>query len=115
MFRVTGPVTRSMSACRGEATKWMPKRSLSYTGPVSPLISISHPLHEPASTSRMASARPNSRRARASTSWRRCTASSSSGDSGSVARPTLRIFEKRRISSGGAPRGGARGASSGCR
>jgi hypothetical protein len=62
MLRVTGPVTRSRSAWRGEATKWMPKRSLSYTGLMSPVISISQPLQEPASTSRIASARPNRRR-----------------------------------------------------
>ena len=29
MLRVTGPVTRSMSACFGDATKWIPNRSRS--------------------------------------------------------------------------------------
>lgn len=59
MFLVTGPVTSSMSAWRGEATKWMPKRSMSCTGLLSAMISISQPLHEPASTWRMASERPS--------------------------------------------------------
>jgi hypothetical protein len=49
MFRVTGPVTRATSACRGEATSRAPYRSASYTGPKALPISISHPLHEPAS------------------------------------------------------------------
>src|SRR5690242_1337079 len=98
MLRVTGPVTRSRSACRGEATKCTPKRSLSYTGLVSPTISSSQPLQEPASTSRIASARPNRRRARASTSCRRRTTSSPPGGRGSVARPTWRILEKSRTS-----------------
>src|SRR5712691_2191284 len=98
MLRVTGPVTRSRSAWRGEATKCTPKRSLSYTGRMSPVISSSQPLHEPASTSRIARARPKSRRARASTSWSRRTTSSPPGSRGSVARPIWRIFEKRRTS-----------------
>src|SRR6266542_5660802 len=96
MFRVTGPVTKSMSAWRGEATKCTPKRSLSYTGLMRPVISSSQPLHEPASTSRIASARPNSRRARPSTSCRRRTTSPPPGGRGSVARPIWRILEKRR-------------------
>ena len=59
MLRVTGPVTSSMSAWRGEATKWMPKRSRSYTGLLRPWISTSQPLQEPASTCRMWSERPS--------------------------------------------------------
>src|SRR5712671_4129996 len=101
MLRVTGPVTRSRSAWRGEATKWMPNRSLSYTGPVSPLISISQPLQEPASTSRMARARPKSRRDSASTSRTRWTTSSSPGASGPIGTetsPTLSIFANSSIS-----------------
>ena len=31
MFSLTGPVTTSPSACRGEATNWMPKRPMSKT------------------------------------------------------------------------------------
>src|SRR5215468_5116300 len=96
MLRVTGPVTRRRSAWRGEATKCTPNRSLSYTGLVSPVISSSQPLQEPASTSRIASARPNRRRARSSTSWSRRTTSLLLGGRGSVASPTRRILEKRR-------------------
>src|SRR5262245_23994722 len=72
----------------------MPKRSQSYTGPVRPPISSSQPLQEPASTSRIASARPRSRRVPASTSPPSSTASLSPGGRGSVARPTFRILEK---------------------
>src|SRR5262245_20120048 len=93
MLRVTGPVTRSKSAWRGEATKWIPNRSLSYTGPVSPEISSSQPLQEPASTSRMASARPRSRRVRAASSRATATAASSPA-SGSVTTPVRKILEK---------------------
>src|SRR5262245_32658486 len=62
---------------------------------MSPVISISQPLQEPASTSRMARARPKSDRARASTSWIRRTTSSPDGDRGSVASPIWKILEKR--------------------
>src|SRR5215471_20838868 len=96
MLRVTGPVTRRRSAWRGEATKCTPKRSLSYTGLVSPVISSSQPLQDPASTSRIASARPKRRRARSSTSWSSRTTSLPAADRGSVASPTWRILEKRR-------------------
>src|SRR5687768_4313276 len=92
MLRVTGPVTSSRSAWRGEATKWMPKRSLSYTGPVRPEISSSQPLQEPASTSRIASARPSRRRVRASI-WRRTVTTGSSPDGrGSVTMPVRKIL-----------------------
>src|SRR5664280_3430354 len=47
MFMVTGPVTSSASASRGEATKRAPNRSASYTGPNVEVISSSQPLHEP--------------------------------------------------------------------
>src|SRR5215470_8081693 len=67
-------------------------------GLVSPVISSSQPLHEPASTSRIASARPKSRRARASTSWSSRTTSPPSPGRGSVARPTRKILENRRTS-----------------
>src|SRR6266545_5649939 len=92
IFRVTGPVTSSMSAWRGEATKCSPKRSMSYTGPDRPTISISQPLHEPASTCRMASARPNSERARRSISRASVTASAPSPDSDSVTMPVRWIL-----------------------
>src|SRR5260370_42619836 len=63
---------------------------------MSPVMSSSHALQERASTSRIASARPNRRRARASTSCRRRTTLSPPGGRGSVARPTWRILENRR-------------------
>ena len=72
MFRVTGPVTRSTSACRGLATKWMPKRSRSKTGLAVAAISSSQPLQLPASTCRTWSERPKRpriRAARASADW----------------------------------------------
>ena len=97
MLRVTGPVTRSMSAWRGDATKCMPKRSMSYTGPARPVISISQPLHEPASTSRIASARPRSCLTRRSSSRPISAASESAGPSGSVAIPTFQILENSSI------------------
>ncbi len=75
----------------------MPKRSLSYTGEVSPVISISQPLQEPASTSRTARARPKSRRARASTCRASSIVPSRAGASGSVASPTSRILAKSSI------------------
>ena len=59
MFRVTGPVTSSASACRGEATSRAPYRSASYTGPNAAPISTSHPLHEPASTCRICTEPPS--------------------------------------------------------
>src|SRR5215470_8617345 len=61
-------------------------------GPVRPLISSSQPLQEPASTSRIASARPKRRRTLASTSRPSSTTSASPGPSGSVAMPILRIL-----------------------
>src|SRR3989338_8745771 len=61
MCLVTGPVTRSISACRGEATKWMPNRSASYCGLERLTISTSQPLQEPASTSRICKDLPNKR------------------------------------------------------
>src|SRR5512145_117712 len=100
MFRVTGPVTSRRSACRGEATKWMPKRSESYTGLVRPVISTSQPLHEPASTSRIARARPSRRRVCAARVRVR-TRVSSPGLRGSVASPTFRILEKSSTSAPG--------------
>src|SRR5690606_25349485 len=51
-LRVTGPVASTASAWRGEATSRAPYRSASCTGPNAEPISISHPLHEPASTCR---------------------------------------------------------------
>jgi hypothetical protein len=53
MFRVTGPVTNTASACRGEATSLTPYRYASYTGPNADPISTSHPLQDPASTCRI--------------------------------------------------------------
>src|SRR5579883_405061 len=58
MFRVTGPVTISTSAWRGEATNLNPKRSMSWKGLLSAWISSSHPLQEPASTARIERLRP---------------------------------------------------------
>src|SRR5436309_14668304 len=60
---------------------------------MSPVISISQPLQEPASTSRMPSALPKSRRASASTSRTRCTTPSSPPAKGSVTMPVRKIFE----------------------
>src|SRR5712692_1724412 len=62
MFSVTGPVMSSPSACRGEATYWMPKRARSKTGVPSTLTSASQPLHPPALTTRSLRDRPKSRR-----------------------------------------------------
>src|SRR5215469_18226453 len=89
----TGPVTRSRSACRGLATKRMPRPSRLYSGLLSACISSSQPLQEPASTARMQSARPRTARMRA------CSASRSRSDSavgggGSVAIPTTAIWRK---------------------
>src|SRR5205823_1229734 len=53
MFLVTGPVTSTASAWRGEATRRTPKRSASYTGPNVETTSSSQPLHDPASTWRI--------------------------------------------------------------
>src|SRR3990170_1297389 len=50
MLWVTTPVTSNPSAWRGEATSLTPIRSASWTGPKQEPISISHPLHDPAST-----------------------------------------------------------------
>ena len=69
MFRVTGPVTSSRSACRGLATKWMPKRSRSKTGLAVAAISSSQPLQLPASTWRTWSERPKRPRIRAASAW----------------------------------------------
>src|SRR5262249_43731979 len=59
---------------------------------MSPVISISQPLQEPASTSRTASARPKRRRDRTSTSRTRWMTPSGAASSGSVASPTVSIF-----------------------
>src|SRR5579885_1739826 len=80
MFQVTGPVTSSTSAWRGEATNFRPKRSTSYTGLLSAWISSSQPLHEPASTSRIDRLRPRRRRAARSTARASSAAAASSGD-----------------------------------
>ena len=50
MPRVTGPVTNSPSACRGEATNLMPNRPMSHPMVVRTLLSASHALHPPALT-----------------------------------------------------------------
>ena len=59
-FLEATPVTSSTSAWRGEATKWIPNRSMSYTGLLRAETSTSQPLQEPASTSLIASDRPSS-------------------------------------------------------
>src|SRR5229473_3264368 len=64
MFSVTGPVMSSPSACRGEATNWMPKRAKSKTGVPSTFTSDSQPLQPPALTTRSFSDRPKRRRVR---------------------------------------------------
>src|SRR5664279_3745651 len=62
MFSVTGPVMRSPSAWRGEATNWIPNRPRSQ--PIVPrtLTSALQALQSPALTTRSFSERPNSRR-----------------------------------------------------
>ena len=62
MLRATGPVTSSKSACRGLATNLMPSPRCCRAGCSSAWISSSQPLHEPASTWRMHSARPSTLR-----------------------------------------------------
>ena len=59
---VTGPVTSSPSACRGEATNRTPKRPMSHPMVVRTLLSASQALHPPALTWRRQSDLPNSRR-----------------------------------------------------
>ena len=61
MFSVTGPVIRSPSAWRGDATNWMPKRPRSNTTVESTLVSASQALQPPALTCRSLSERPKSR------------------------------------------------------
>src|SRR2546425_4657701 len=65
---------------------------------MSPVISTSQPLQEPASTSRIATARPRSFRALTSTARATRTTASSPGPRGSVTRPTFRILAKSRTS-----------------
>ena len=57
---VTGPVTSSTSAWRGEATMPSPNRWRSWYGPEVRVSSCSQPLQEPASTWRIARLRPRS-------------------------------------------------------
>ena len=59
---VTGPVTSSTSAWRGEATIPIPNRWRSVYGLDVRISSCSHPLHDPASTCRTARLRPRSGR-----------------------------------------------------
>src|SRR5262245_37311223 len=84
-------------------------------GLVSPVLSSPHPLHDPASTSRIASARPNRRRARLSTSWSRRTTSLVVGDRGSVAKPNLKDLGERAHVTGVGTRVAALEAWSACR
>ncbi len=69
MLRVTGPVTRSPSACRGDATNWIPKRPRSKTTVLRTLTSASHPLHPPALTCRSFNERPRMRCRSAARRW----------------------------------------------
>ena len=63
MFFGTGPVTSRPSACRGEATNWMPNRPRSKPTVLSTLVSASQALQPPALTWRSFSERPKSLRA----------------------------------------------------
>src|SRR5690606_8191348 len=89
MFLVTGPVTTSASAWRGDATTRTPKRSASYTGPNAAANSASHALHDPESTWRTCSDPRNGAAAG------KGTGSGADDGPGSVARPNRAI---RRIS-----------------
>src|SRR6266540_1910924 len=71
---------------------------MSYTGPVRPTISVSQPLQEPASTSRMASDRPKRARARALISRTVVRQSVETSGRSSVTSPTRRILVNRRTS-----------------
>src|SRR6266446_2523948 len=62
MFSVTGPVISRPSACRGEATYWIPKRPRSKTGVPSTLTSALQALQSPALTTRSLSDLPKRRR-----------------------------------------------------
>lgn len=66
MFSVTGPVTTTPSAWRGEATNWIPKRDRSNCTLPAALSSASQPLQPPAETWRSLSERPKRRRIRSS-------------------------------------------------
>src|SRR6266540_1852227 len=90
MFRVTGPVTSSASACRGDATSRAPYRSASYTGPKAAPISISQPLQDPASTCRNCTD-PRSAATGGS------AVPGSRGGAGSATRPVRRILLSRPI------------------
>src|SRR5262250_3189533 len=59
IFSVTGPVITTPSACRGEATNWMPNRPRSKTTVLSTFRSDSQALQPPADTCRNLSDRPN--------------------------------------------------------
>jgi len=73
MFWLTGPVTRSPSAWRGEATKSMPKRARSKVRVPRTLTSASQALHPPALTWRSRSERPKRRRACSSSASASCS------------------------------------------
>ena len=75
MFSVTGPVTTTPSAWRGDATNWMPKRERSNCMFPAALSSASQPLHPPADTCRSLSERPKSRFIFASSAAASCGAS----------------------------------------
>src|ERR1043165_8649704 len=93
MLVVTGPVTSRTSAWRGEATKRKPNLSRSYTTLPSAWISSSQPLHEPASTSRMASVRPRRwRAARSTCAASSASAASSTAGAASVSGPWTRLL-----------------------
>ena len=70
MFSLTGPVMTKPSACRGEATNWMPNRPRSKTTVPSTFRSASHAPDPPALTWRSLSDRPKSRRVFWSKAWR---------------------------------------------
>ena len=52
MFSLTGPVINNASACRGDATNWIPNLPMSHAGVPSTFESASHALHPAAETCR---------------------------------------------------------------
>ncbi len=94
MCRETGPVTRRRSACRGEATKWRPNRSISLKQLFKACISNSQPLQEPASTIRIALLLPKTRAISRLQVAASSAASSPTGGKSSVQQPVLKSFSK---------------------
>src|SRR5258706_8173233 len=89
MLRDTGPVTSSRSAWRGLATNRMPSCSGLLNGLFIAWISSSQPLHEPASTWRIASARPKCLRISCP---RRCSSARSAASGSGAGSVTMPVF-----------------------